>query len=79
MANKALAADIPAVVESGLPGFESTPWWAVSGRAGMLAAIVAPLNAELNMILRTEDMRKRLAADGADPAGGSRGDRAAFV
>jgi len=75
----ALAPDVPTVAESGLPGFESNQWWAVSGPAGLPAPIVNRLNAELNRILRTDDMRKRLAADGAEPAGGTPGELAAYI
>ena len=39
--------------------------------------IVNRLNRELNAILSTADTRKRLAADGADPAGGTPADLAA--
>jgi tripartite-type tricarboxylate transporter receptor subunit TctC len=75
----ALAPEVPTVAESGLPGFESNQWWAVSGPAGVPAPIVNRLNAELNRILRTDDMRKRLAADGAEPAGGTPGELAAYI
>jgi hypothetical protein len=43
----------------------------------MSAEIVNRLNRELNVILGIADTRKRLAADGADPAGGTPADLAA--
>jgi len=67
----AIAPDLLTVAEAALPGFESTQWWGLYGPAGLAAAIVNRLNAETNKILRTEDVRKRLAADGAEPAGGT--------
>jgi tripartite-type tricarboxylate transporter receptor subunit TctC len=74
-----LEPDVPTVAESGLPDFESNQWWAVSGPAGMPAPIVSRLNADLNKILRTDDMRRRLAADGAQPGGGTPAELAAYI
>ena len=65
------APQLPTIAESGLPGFDSTQWWGAYGPAGMSADIVNRLNRELNVILVTADTRKRLATDGADPAGGT--------
>lgn len=75
----ALEPDVPTVAESGLPDFESNQWWAVSGPAGMPAPIVNRLNTDLNKILRTDEMRKRLAADGAQPGGGTPAELAAYI
>ena len=72
------APNLPTIAESGLPGFDSTQWWAVYGPAGTGAEIVNRLNRELNAILGTTDTRKRLAADGAEPAGGTPADLAAY-
>ncbi len=74
----AAAPKLPTVTEAALPGFESTQWWGLYGPAGMPAEIVTRLNRELNAILGTADTRKRLAADGAEPAGGSPADLAAY-
>ena len=71
------APQLPTVAEAALPGFDSTQWWGAYGPAGMNADIVNRLNRELNVILATADMRKRLSADGADPAGGTPADLAA--
>lgn len=75
----AIAPDLPTVAESGLPGFESTQWWAVSGPAGMPAQIVARLNTEINRALRSDDMRKRLAAEGAEASGGTPAELNAYI
>jgi tripartite-type tricarboxylate transporter receptor subunit TctC len=71
------APQLPTVAEAALPGFDSTQWWGAYGPAGMSADIVNRLNRELNTILATADTRKRLAAEGADPAGGTPADLAA--
>jgi tripartite-type tricarboxylate transporter receptor subunit TctC len=66
-----IAPNLPTVAEAGLAGFESTQWWGLYGPAGLPAAIVNRLNAETNKVLKTSDVVRRLAADGADPAGGT--------
>jgi tripartite-type tricarboxylate transporter receptor subunit TctC len=59
--------DLPTVAET-LPGFESVQWWGLYGPAGLNAAVVNRLNAETNKVLKTPDLKKRLAADGAESA-----------
>lgn len=66
-----IAPNLPTVAEAGLAGFESTQWWGFYGPAGLPAAVVTRLNAETNKVLKTSDVVKRLAADGADAAGGT--------
>jgi tripartite-type tricarboxylate transporter receptor subunit TctC len=39
---------------------------------------VSRLNGEANKVLKTADVKKRLAADGADPAGGTPQELAAY-
>ena len=51
----------------------------MSGPAGMHTAVVSRLNAELNKIVRTDDVKKRLAADGAEPGGGTPAELAAYI
>jgi tripartite-type tricarboxylate transporter receptor subunit TctC len=74
-----IAPELPTVSEAALPGFESNQWWAVSGPAGMPASIVTRLNSELERILRSNDIRKRFAVDGAEPVGGTPGELAAYI
>ena len=71
--------ELPTVAEDALPGFESNQWWGMYGPAGMPTAVVAKLNAELNKILQTADIKERLATDGAQPGGGSPDDLASYL
>ncbi|MGZ5127037.1 MAG: Bug family tripartite tricarboxylate transporter substrate binding protein [Burkholderiales bacterium] len=73
-----IAPDLPTIAESALPGFESTQWWGVYGPSGLQGNIVTRLNAELNRILSTPETRKRFAAEGAEPAGGTAAELAAY-
>jgi tripartite-type tricarboxylate transporter receptor subunit TctC len=74
----AMAPDVPAVSET-LPGFESVQWWGMFGPAGMSADIVERLNTVMQKVLTMDDVRKRLAADAAEPIGGTPADFARFM
>ncbi|MDB5922365.1 MAG: tripartite tricarboxylate transporter substrate binding protein [Betaproteobacteria bacterium] len=73
-----IAPDLPTIAESALPGFESTQWWGVYGPAGLQGNVVTRLNAELNRILHATETRKRFAIEGAEPAGGTPAELAAY-
>lgn len=60
------APDTPTVAEQGLPGFETGSFQGVVGPAGMPRETVAKLNAELNRILATADMKERFAKQGTE-------------
>ena len=64
-------AELPTIAESGVPGFEASTWHGVLVPAGTSAAIVERLNAEINRMLQSADVRERLAAMGAEVVGGS--------
>ena len=70
--------DLPAVAEA-LPGFEVVGWYGVIGPAGMPAPLVKRLHDELIRALAQPDVRSRIAADGAEPAGTSSEDFRAFM
>jgi len=61
--------DVPTVAESGLPGFEVTQWWGVLAPARTPINLVNRLNEALAKGLQSTDVRKKLAADGAEPHG----------
>jgi tripartite-type tricarboxylate transporter receptor subunit TctC len=62
---------VPTVAESGLTGYEVTQWSGMLAPAGTPPAIIARLNAEIDKIMQKPLVRERLAADGAQPGGGS--------
>ncbi len=74
-----LAPEIPTIAESGLPGFEVTSWFGVIAPGGTPADIVALLNAELIAVLRSAEMRERLAAAGLEPVPGTTDEFAALI
>jgi tripartite-type tricarboxylate transporter receptor subunit TctC len=73
----AVAPELPTVAET-IKGFESSQWWGLYGPAGLPAAIVEKLNAAGNKVLATDDIRKALALDGAEPSGGTSAALAAY-
>lgn len=74
-----VAPELPTVSEAALPGFESTQWWGAYGPAALSADIVAKLNADISKVLGSTEVKQRLAADAAEPAGGSPRDLADYL
>ncbi|MBO0717228.1 MAG: tripartite tricarboxylate transporter substrate binding protein [Rhizobiales bacterium] len=60
--------DVPTAAESGLPGFEAVQYYGLAAPAGTPRPIVERLNKELRAILASDEIKKRLIDDGADPA-----------
>jgi tripartite-type tricarboxylate transporter receptor subunit TctC len=63
-----IAPNLPTVAEAALAGFESVQWWGLYGPAGLPGAMAMRLSAETNKVLASAELKKRLAADGAEPA-----------
>lgn len=54
--------DVPTMAEAGLPGFETSLWFAVVAPAAIPAVVLAQLNREINEILGEPDVKRGLAA-----------------
>ena len=61
-----LVGDTPTIAEQGVPGFESGTWQGVRVARGTPDAIVQRLNKELITVIRSADIRSRLAGQGAE-------------
>jgi len=61
--------DVPTIAESGVPGYAAVLWWGLFAPGGTPRPIIDRLNAETVKVLQTAEMRDRLAAEGAEPAG----------
>jgi tripartite-type tricarboxylate transporter receptor subunit TctC len=59
--------ELPTIAESGYPGFEADQWYGIVGPAGIDAAVVARLNAEINKAMDSKELRERLAKEGGEP------------
>ncbi|SEJ28247.1 Tripartite-type tricarboxylate transporter, receptor component TctC [Variovorax sp. OK605] len=61
-----LIGSVPTIAEQGAPGYESGTWQGVVAARGVPDAVIARLNRELVRIIRTPDIRARLAGQGAE-------------
>jgi tripartite-type tricarboxylate transporter receptor subunit TctC len=62
-----LLPDVPTIAEAALPGFEAVLRYGLVAPPGTPRAITDKLNAALNSALASEEVRARLAIDGAEP------------
>ena len=66
-----LLPDLPTVAEAGVPGFDVALRYGLVAPAGTPRPIIERLNKELNAALASDDVKKRLATEGADALPGS--------
>ena len=59
--------DVPTVAEQGFRDFDVTTWYGVFAPAGTPKDIVNTLNAEVNKLLATPEMKDAIHAQGAEP------------
>ena len=63
--------NVPTFEEAGVPNVISSVWYGLAAPAGTPREIVNRLNAEINSILQTPEMRKRMQDFGGEPGTGS--------
>ncbi len=61
--------DVPTLNEAGIPGYEFGVWWALFYPANTSAPIVDKLHRSVQNMLKTEDVRAKLAAQNVEVAG----------
>lgn len=71
--------DFPTVAEAGLPGYEAVGWFGLLAPAATPRDVVARLSADANAVLADREVRSRMQALGADPAGNTPGEFARFI
>jgi tripartite-type tricarboxylate transporter receptor subunit TctC len=71
--------DVPTMIESGLPGYEVSAWFGLFAPAGLPAAILTRLNAEVTTIIRTPEVSERLRELGAEVETGDPASYAAYT
>jgi tripartite-type tricarboxylate transporter receptor subunit TctC len=74
-----LAADIPTLAESGLPGYEAYGWYGIAAPARTPTPVIARLHAEVAKIARNEAMKTRLAGQGLELVGNTPSEFDAFI
>jgi tripartite-type tricarboxylate transporter receptor subunit TctC len=61
-----LLPEVPTFEQAGFRGFDGAQWYGIVGPAGLPAAITARLNAEINKMLGTPAVHRRLAGEAID-------------
>jgi tripartite-type tricarboxylate transporter receptor subunit TctC len=74
-----MAPDVPSAVESGLPEFVASAWFAIAAPPGTPPAIASKLNATIADIMKMPDVKEKFAAQGAEVVGGSPAEMVAFM
>jgi tripartite-type tricarboxylate transporter receptor subunit TctC len=64
----AVVPDLPPIASMGVPGYSFELWWGVLAPARTPPEIVDAINAEMNRILATPEMREVFLREGAEPA-----------
>jgi tripartite-type tricarboxylate transporter receptor subunit TctC len=72
------ASDIPTIAESGVPGYDANAWFGVFAPAGTPPVVINRLHADISRIVKVPEVRDRFLALGAEPAGSTPGEFAAF-
>jgi tripartite-type tricarboxylate transporter receptor subunit TctC len=72
-----LIPDVPTMTEMGVPGFEYGPWFGLVAPAKTPPAIIAKVNADVNVALQSKDVQDKL--QGAEILGGTPQQFAAFI
>jgi tripartite-type tricarboxylate transporter receptor subunit TctC len=58
--------ELPTVSEAGIPGFEARQWWGLFAPGKTPRSVVTKLNGEVHRILAADDVKSRLAHEGAE-------------
>ena len=75
----ALIPAVPTFAEAGLPGYDVPLRWGLAAPAGTPRAVIEKLNGALNAALMTDEVRQRLALEGAEPQPTTPEDYAAII
>lgn len=67
-ARTSLFPNLPTIAESGIPGYEHNNMYAVYAPVAVSPAILKALNGEFSRIMNSQEIRDKLAADGAEAA-----------
>lgn len=63
--------NVPTIAESGVPGYDSTVWYAMLAPANTPREVVTRINAELLQILKDPSFKSMMSLNGIEPIGSS--------
>jgi tripartite-type tricarboxylate transporter receptor subunit TctC len=58
--------DVPTIAEAGVPGYEASNWWGIVSPADTPAAVVKRLHTEVDQILASTEIQKKLESQGGE-------------
>ena len=70
---------VPALAEAGLKDYEAELWYVVIAPAGLPPALSQKINADIVKIVKSPEMQKKLADQGARPVGSTAAEARAFM
>ena len=70
---------VPTLAEVGVKGFESSQWFGLLAPAGTPREVIAKVNADLQRVLASSDVKERLVAQGGETHGSTPEAFAAFM
>jgi tripartite-type tricarboxylate transporter receptor subunit TctC len=73
------APDVPALAQSGYPGFEAGTWFGLMAPAGTPREIIARVHGDMVKVLRLPEIQERLAAQGGTTVGNTPEQFAAYI
>jgi tripartite-type tricarboxylate transporter receptor subunit TctC len=71
--------EVPTIAEAGVPDYQINAFHGILGPAGMPPAVVAKLEKDVNEVLRSPDVTRKLIDLGFEPVAGSGADFAAII
>jgi len=71
--------DVQTVAEAGVANYEASLWFGLIAPAGVPAAVVSKINAEVTRIIKAPEMQKKLAAQGVLPIASSPSEFTAYM
>jgi tripartite-type tricarboxylate transporter receptor subunit TctC len=71
--------NVPTFDELGIPGVYSSAWYGIMAPAGVPQEIVNRINAEVNALLKTPDVRRKIVEFGGEAGGGTPAEFDRFV
>ena len=74
-----MAPEVPSAVDSGMPEFIASAWFAIAAPPGTPAAIAGKLNAAIADVMKLPEVREKFAAQGAEVVGGTPAEMTAFM
>jgi tripartite-type tricarboxylate transporter receptor subunit TctC len=63
--------ELPTMIEAGVPNYQAGTWYGILAPAGTPPAVVARINAELQKLVASPEIKTQFAAQGIEPAGGT--------